>query len=227
MKVVALFSGGKDSTYALFRATNENHSIVSLLTVKSTNRASYMYHLPNIDLTRHAAEAMGLPLVVVETDKGKEEELGAMYEALAALKKETAIEGVLSGAIASEYQKKRIEEMCSQLNLHCLSPLWGKNQEELLREMLQCNFKIMVVGVAAQGFDEKWLGRLIDERALNELIELKNKFKISVIGEGGEFETLVLDCPLFKKRIQVGKSEKQWDGSRGELKIKDVSLSEK
>ncbi len=227
MKIVSLFSGGKDSCYALFDAINENHSVVSLLTVKSTNRESYMYHLPNIDLTRYAAEAIGLPLIVIETDKGKERELDALYTTLAEMKEETGIEGVLSGAIASNYQKKRVEKMCKQLSLSCVSPLWGRKQEGLLREMLQHNFTIMVVGIAARGLDEKWLGRIIDERVLNELVELKKKFKINVAGEGGEFETLVLDCPLFEKRIGVEESKKSWNGIRGELEVKKVSLVEK
>lgn len=224
MNLVSLFSGGKDSCYALFNAINENHSIASLLTVKSSNRESYMYHLPNINLTNYAAEAMGLPLVVVETDREKEAELEALRLALAELKEKAGVEGVLSGAIASNYQKQRLETICRELKLQCVSPLWGRAQDALISEMLQHNFKIMVVGVAAHGFGKEWLGRVIDENLLNELLELKKKFRINVAGEGGEFETLVLDCPLFKKKIEVRESKKQWDGVRGELEIEHAEL---
>ena len=227
MKLACLFSGGKDSCYALFNAVNQNHSVVSLVSIKTKDTESYMYHLPNIHLTEKAAEAMDLPLVIGEAKKGKEAELWVLYELLADLKEREGIEGVLTGAIASEYQRKRIELLCKKLKLEHVSPLWGRNQNELLQEMLQHRFSTMVVAVAAKGLDEKWLGRILDETALGELTKLQEKFSLNPAGEGGELETLVVDCPLFKKKISIAESEKQWDGVRGELIVKKAELVSK
>ncbi|MDP2974530.1 MAG: TIGR00289 family protein, partial [Candidatus Diapherotrites archaeon] len=101
---------------------------------------------------------------------------------------------------------------------------WHREQAALMMEMLRSKFSIMVAAVAAHGLDEKWLGRMIDEKAVQELVELQKKFSVNPAGEGGELETLVLDCPLFKKKIQVLESEKRWDSVRGELVIKKVEL---
>ncbi|MFH1256889.1 MAG: diphthine--ammonia ligase [Candidatus Diapherotrites archaeon] len=227
MKLCALFSGGKDSAFAVFQAKKEGHSIECLLTIHSSFTESYMYHRPNIHLTELAAEAMGLPLVTVKTSKGKEDELKPLKEALEKLRDEKGIEGVLTGALASVYQASRIEKICKELGLASVNPLWKKNQKEYLQELIESQFKVMVVGVYAAGLDEKWLGRLLDKKALVELSALEKKFKISVGGEGGELETLVLDCPLFSKKIEILESEKKWDGTRGELVVKKAALREK
>lgn len=224
MRLACLFSGGKDSTFALFNALKQGHSIAALVSIKSKASDSFMYHLPNIHLTEQAAAAMELPLVVGEAEKGKEAELWVLKELLGELKEKQKIEGVLTGAIASNYQKKRVDLICKKLRLQHIAPLWGREQAALMLEMLRNKFSIMVTAVAAHGLDEKWLGRMIDEKALHELVELQGKFSINPAGEGGELETLVLDCPLFKKTIQVIESEKRWGGARGELVIKKVEL---
>ncbi len=224
MRLACLFSGGKDSTFALFNALKQGHSIAALVSIKSPASDSFMYHLPNIHLTEKAAAAMEMPLVVGEAEKGKEAELWVLKELLGELKEKQKIEGVLTGAIASNYQKKRVDLICKKLKLQHIAPLWHREQAALMLEMLQNGFKIMVTAVAAHGLDEKWLGRIIDENALHELVELQGKFSVNPAGEGGELESLVLDCPLFKKKIMVLESEKRWDGVRGELVIKKVDL---
>ncbi|MBN2067197.1 MAG: diphthine--ammonia ligase [Candidatus Diapherotrites archaeon] len=227
MNVACLFSGGKDSCYSLFNAINQNHTIAGLITIKSRDSDSFMYHLPNIHLTEQAALASELPLIIGEAEKGQEAELWVLYDVLAELKNEKRIDGVLTGAIASNYQRKRVDLLCKKLKLKHLAPLWGRNQAELLREMIEHRFSMLVVAVAAKGLGESWLGRAIDESAVDELLELQEKFGINVAGEGGELETLVLDCPLFKKKLVVCESEKKWNGVRGELRIKKVDLAEK
>ena len=224
MKLAVLFSGGKDSAYALFKAFNAGHGIISLVTIKAKSTDSYMYHLPNIHLTEFAARAMDLPLVIVETPGEKEKELLELEQILRSLKEEKKIEGVLSGAIASQYQKERVDKICQDLSLESVAPLWHKNQLELMNEMLENKFEIIIVGVAAAGLDESFLGRKIDDKLLAELVELNKKYSINIAGEGGEFETLVTNCPMFKKRIKIIETETEWDGSRGELKIKKVEL---
>lgn len=227
MRAVALFSGGKDSTYSLFLAKKQGNEIASLVTIKSKNPASYMYHSLNIDFVGEQAEAMDLPLIISYTEGEKEKELNELKEVLKDLKEQVGIEGVVAGAVASNYQKKRVEKICRALGLKLIAPLWHKNQEELLKGLIKENFKVIIAGVYAGGLGEEWLGRELDKENVNKLIEVSKKYGFSLIGEGGELETFVTDCPLFKKKIKIAESEKSWDGVRGELRIKKVELVEK
>ena len=227
MKLAALYSGGKDSTFAIWKALGQGHSIECLVTIKSLSKDSFMYHVPNIDLVKLGAEAMAFPLIMAETAGRKEEELKELEGILAELAASGRIEGILSGAVASKYQSERIGKIAQNLGQESLTPLWGLDERELMDEMVAAGFEVIVVGVYAGGLDEKWLGRVIDAKALGELAALKEKFRISLVGEGGEIETLVTDCPLYKKKISVLESRKSWDGVRGELEIKKAELAEK
>jgi predicted ATP pyrophosphatase (TIGR00289 family) len=182
-----------------------------------------MFHFPNIRLVDLFAECVGLPLLKAETSGIKEEELNDLERALHGLD----VEGVVSGAIASEYQKSRIDRICEKLGLVSIAPLWGREPIELLREMLDAKFDIIITSAAAQGFDESWLGRKIDEKSITDLLNLQRKYKINISAEGGEYETLVLDAPFFKKRIEVMEAERIWRGTNGYLLIKQARLVEK
>ncbi len=223
MKVAVLFSGGKDSTFALFKAKTEGHEIKYLATVHSANPESFMYHTPNIGLTVIQSQLFEIPLVSKECAGEKEHEVHDLKVLLQGL----GIEGVVSGAVASEYQKQRIEKVCKELGLKSITPLWGKSPEKLLKEMIDNDFEIIITAVAAEGFDDSWLGRHIDEKCLKDLKKLNKKYGIHISGEGGEYESLVLDCPLFKRKLQVTQSEKIWSGTHGQLVIKDAKMVEK
>jgi len=218
MKLVSLFSGGKDSTYALELA-GKKHEIKYLATIHSKNPDSYMYHTPNIGLTLIQSQCLGIQLASKESKGEKEKEL----DDLRILLKGLDAKGVVSGAVKSQYQKQRIEKVCKELKLKLFSPLWNKDEEKLLREMIK-SYEIVITAVSADGFDINWLGRRIDEECLEDLIKLKNKHGINLSGEGGEYETIVLDCPLFKKRIQIKEASKIWVANSGIYEIKDVSL---
>jgi diphthine-ammonia ligase len=223
MKLVALLSGGKDSVYSIYKAKQEGHEIKYLATIHSKNPDSYMYHTPNIGLTFMQSRAMNIQLVSKESLGIKEQEI----RDLEILLNNLDVDGVICGAIASKYQKQRIEEVCKELKLKLISPLWNKKPEKLLREMLKERFEIIITAVAAQGFDENWLGRRIDEECIKDLIELKKNYGINIVGEGGEIETFVLDCPLFDKRIEITKAEKIWKDNSGIFEIKDAKFVEK
>ena len=227
LKLVSLFSGGKDSTYATLLAKKAGHSISCLLSIKSAAPESFMYHKQNIHLTRLSAASMDLPLIIVETSLGKEAELAPLEEELAILKKKLKIDGVVTGAVASTYQASRIQRICNDLDLHCFNPLWQKDQLELLNELLENKFEIIIVAVAAAGLDEKWLGRKLDKKVIAELVALNKKYDINIAGEGGELETFVLDCSLFRKKIKILEAEKKFPGSSGELIIKKAELAAK
>ena len=223
MRVVVLVSGGKDSALSLHRVLKQGHRVKYLVSMLPQREDSWMFHFPNIHLTDLFAKAVGIPLVKAETAGVKETELEDLKELLATLD----IEGVVSGAISSQYQKRRIDEICRELNLKSVAPLWQEDPLKLLREMIELNFEIIIVGVYAYGFNESWLGRNIDPVTVGSLLNLNKKFGISLVGEGGEYETLVLDAPHFKRRIQLLQIEKIWENDSGHLLVKKASLMDK
>lgn len=222
MKVAALLSGGKDSLYASYIATQYGWDLTYAVTIKP-EKLSWMYHTENIHLVNSIAESMGIPLIEKITHANKEEELEDLKKAL----QEIDIDGVISGAIASEYQRTRIEKICHELGIKSFTPLWHKNEELLLREMVSAGFEIIIVAVAAEGLGEEWLGRKIDEKCIEELLQLCSEYGINISGEGGEYETFVLDCPLYGKKLIVEKAERKWEGGRGTLNIKKVRMGDK
>ncbi|MEM0489316.1 MAG: TIGR00289 family protein [Candidatus Bathyarchaeia archaeon] len=223
MRVAVLATGGKDSTLALYRAMEEGHKVEALACMIPMRDDSYMFHYPSINLIDLFAEAVNIPLVKGETAGEKERELEDLKRLLASLN----VEGIVLGAVASTYQKSRVENICSQLGLKCLTPLWGEDPYKILREMLELEFEAIITGVYAYGLDAQWLGRRIDEEAIVELMELNRRYGISPIGEGGEYETLVVNAKFFKRRIKILEAEKHWDGQRGYLMIKKAVLEDK
>jgi ABC transporter with metal-binding/Fe-S-binding domain ATP-binding protein len=177
-------------------------------------------------LTKLQAKATQIKQIVKRTKGEKEKELEDLKKVLSRMKN---IDGVVSGAIASNYQKSRIDKICEELKLKHFSPLWQKNQEKILEEEIKSGFEIIITGVFAEGFEKSWLGRKIDEKCMNELIELNKKYNISCVAEGGEFETFVSDCPMFKKRIQISDSRIIWDNktSSGYLIVEKAKLVKK
>lgn len=202
MKLGVLFSGGKDSTYAAYLAGKKGE-LSCLITIYSKNLYSYMFHTPSISKTGLQAKVMNLPLIEVTTKGEKESELKDLKKAIAEAKKKYKIEGIVTGAVESVYQVSRIQKICEELNLKVVNPLWKKNQVELLNELIENKFEVIITGVAAEGLDEKWLGRKIDQKMVNELVILKKKVGLNPAFEGGEAESFVLDCPLFKRKLKV------------------------
>jgi len=223
VRVAVLATGGKDSTLALFRVLKMGFEVECLVSMIPLREDSWMFHYPNIHLVDLFAEAVGFKLVKAETSGVKEEEVLDLER----LVEKLDVEGVVSGAIASTYQKTRIEDICRHLGLEFVAPLWGENPLGILGEILDLKFEAIVTGVYAHGFDKEWLGRKIDEVAVADLVELNAQYGVSVVGEGGEYETLVLDGPLFKKRISITESDRVWKGESGHLLIANAKLEDK
>jgi len=226
MRLGVLFSGGKDSTLALHKAA-EKEEVVCLITLVSENKESFMFHTPNIDLTAVQAEAMDLPLIKKVTAGKPEEELKGLEEAIAQAVNCFKIEGVVTGAVESAYQSKRIQSICNRLNVLCVNPLWKKNQKALLEKLVAKGFKVIISGVFAYPLDESWLGKEIDNELIERLALLGKEFGLSVSGEGGEIETTVLDAPLFKKKIEILDSAVEAKGNSGVFIIKRARLAPK
>jgi diphthine-ammonia ligase len=183
-----------------------------------------MFHYPNIAWTALQAEAMGLPQVGVDTKGVKEDELADLRSAVEKAKDKYSIEGVCTGALASVYQKSRVERICDELGVKAVSPLWHIDQVAHLNNLVADGFEVLMTGVAALGLDASWLGRKLDEDAIRDLARLSEKYGVNPGLEGGEGETFVLDCPLFDRRVEVVASKKHWNGDSGYLEILDARL---
>jgi diphthine-ammonia ligase len=223
MRLGVLFSGGKDSTLALHLAA-QKEEVVCLITVVSKNKESFMFHTPNINVSALQAQALGLPLVSVETEGKKEEELMDLEHAIAEAISKYQIQGIVTGAVESVYQASRVQRICSKFDLWQFNPLWKTDQKALLESLVAKKFQVIISGVFAYPLDEKWLGKQIDPQVIARLVELQDKYGISPSGEGGEIETTVLDAPMFNRRVEVTDSAVDWRGDSGVYVIKQARL---
>jgi len=223
MKVASLFSGGKDSTYSIYISQQRGWEVTKLVTVHPKDSNSHLYHTPNLELTSLLSECLDITLIKTEAGVGEDEELFALSEILSELE----IDGIVMGTIASDYQKSRIDRICHKLGLKTFAPLWRHNQKELLHDYIASGFHILITGVAAEGLDETWLGREIDDESGRELIALHKRHGLSICGEGGEYETLVIDGPNFKKRLRIVKATKDFIGMSGVFKILKAEVLDK
>ena len=231
---VSLFSGGKDSSWALYQALEEGLNVDRLLTVHPSED-SYMYHVPETQLAGVAAESIGIELVEVDpgdlnagnaTDSAAQgdAELEPLEEALSDLADDIDLAGVTAGAIESEFQTSRIEEMCDRLGIDLFAPLWQRDPEALAAEMLDAGFEITILQVAAYGLDRSWLGRTLNADAIDELRALSDEYGVHLLGEGGEFETFVTNGPHMDQRIEL-EYDIEWNGDSGRVRITNVRLA--
>lgn len=223
MRVAVLATGGKDSVLALHRVLNEEYEVRYLVSMIPLREDSWMFHYPNIRLVDLFADAVEIPLVKAETSGVKEKEV----EDLKCLIEKLDVEGIVSGAVASNYQKTRIEKICRQLSLKSVMPLWHEKELHILNEILDLKFEVIITGVCAYGFDKEWLGKKINEKTVKALKELNIKYGVSLVGEGGEYETLVLDAQFFRKRIKIIKAEKVWENQNGYFLVTKAKLESK
>lgn len=227
MKLGVLFSGGKDSNFALYEASKK-HTISCLITIISQNDSSYMFQTQGIDFTKFQAKALDIPQILVKTKGEKELELKDLKKAIFDAKKNLGIEGVVTGAIGSIYQASRVQKICDELNLWCFNPLWQKNQIGFLRELIENNFKISIVGIASYPLDKSFLGKIIDNKIIDKLEIFEKKYGLNPAGEGGEIETFVLDSPLFKQKLEISDFEILMDSENcGKVLINDIKFLDK
>lgn len=203
MKLGSLFSGGKDSTFALYMAKQCGYHVSCLISIHSRNPYSYMFHTPSILRVRQQAAVLEIPLVFYETQGEKEKELTDLEAAIQSARTQYGIEGIITGAIESTYQASRIQRICNVLDIECFNPLWQKDQFELLDDLIHNAFEVVITAAAAYPLDASWLGRTIDREFIRLIKPLHEKYRINPAGEGGEFETFVLNCPMFKKGLRI------------------------
>jgi diphthine-ammonia ligase len=224
MKLASLFSGGKDSVYSAYLEQKNGHSIECLITLISKNKESYMFHTPSIEMTTFQANSINIPLLMHKTNGIKEEELKDLENAIKKAIKKYKIEGIITGAIKSVYQASRIQNICNKLNIKCINPIWQIDEITYLNELIKNKFKVIITGVYAYPLNESWLGREINSQFIKDVTVLREKYKIHPAGEGGEFETFVLDCPMFRKPLNIesykniSEGENSW---RQEIEIEE------
>lgn len=208
MKAVALFSGGKDSFLSALIALEQGFDVQYCLTIDPAEY-SMMFHYPNTSLADLAAQLLGLKVRHIE-----EEDFRAGLEKC----REEGIEAMVSGAIASEYQKTRIEHICTDLGLVSFTPLWRKDQAGVLRKIMEAGMTALVVSVSAEGLVENDLGSPIDKAFLDRMLDLNEKLGVNVAGEGGEYESFVTSL-VGHGRIVLDSVQREWKGSGGYLTI--------
>ena len=223
MNVAALVSGGKDSVLALWCAQQHGWNVTHVVTVRSRAPDSYMFHVPNVDLAPLIAEAVGAPFIRVDTAGHKEAEVADLERALG----ELPIDGFVSGALASEYQRTRLEGVGHRLGVKSFAPLWHKTPEQILRTVTAPGWDVRFAAVAAEGLGERWLGRKLDPAAADELMALRARLGVHPAGEGGEYETLVLDAPCYQKRIEVVRAQGEWHRDGGAWRVDEARLAAK
>ncbi len=214
MRVAVLSSGGKDSAAAWWWARCRGWTVDSLVTVCISGEDSPMFQLPGTALVERQATLAGLPWVAVDATGETPQDIEALEAAL----KGRTIDGVVSGALRSDYQKSRLERMCERLGLQSWTPLWHQSGKHHLKGMIEHGFEIMITSVSAEGLDERWLGHVLTEESFDDLERLAMIHRFHVEGEGGEYETLVLTGPHLQGRLEVEWTT-VWDGRRGHLEF--------
>ena len=247
MRVAVLASGGKDSAYAAWWAQLQGWEVVSLVTVLVKGDDSMMFQLQNTWITAFQASSSGVPWKPIISFGEEEEEVGDLESSITAEgyildfneifppgieipenlvihNGPLDIDGLVVGALRSDYQKTRIERMCQRLGIASFSPLWHKDQGEHMQSFLEHGFGVVFTSVSTEGMSADWVGRTLDGESLNELRDLSKRHRFNLDGEGGEFETIVVSAPHMRRDV-ILEGEIFWKGSRGSLEILSCRLS--
>jgi ABC transporter with metal-binding/Fe-S-binding domain ATP-binding protein len=212
MSWAALTSGGKDSVLACQKALDSGKDVTHLVTVRPRNKNSYMFHSANLDAVPVIAQVTGMTYHEITTHGRKEEELADLEQGLSVL----PVEGIIVGAIASSYQKDRVQEIAEKLSIGVFSPLWHMDTEKLLMEVA-ARMEAIIVVTAADGLDRSFLGARIGQEVIDRLKKIAAKNRINLAGEGGEYESLTLNAPFYSRRIMYATSEVRIASDRSEL----------
>ena len=225
MNVGSLFSGGKDSAFAIYLAQKQGHTISCLLSVYPHSEESHLLHHPNIRWSKLQSESMKIPQLTINSDSdGINTEMIALENLLKIAKEKFHIKGLVHGGINSKFQKEKFETLCKKLDLIAIAPLWGTQPEQYLNDLLDSNFNFIMTSVSSDGLDDTWLGKIISKSDIKVLKNLSEKFGFNLNFEGGEAETFVVNCPLFSNSIKINESKKTWDGYRGRFEIVEAEL---
>jgi len=222
VKVAVLASGGKDSTYASWWALMQGWSIEAMITVKIVGDDSMMFQLQNTEIAQYQAKSIGVKWINVISQGVEDKEIDELEDKIRNLNQD--LDAIIVGALRSDYQKTRIERMCERLDLISYCPLWHHDSLEHMNSLIEHGFDVRIVSVSCEGLDESWLGEKISKESLGKLIDLSEKYRFNLDGEGGEFETITLNAPHFEKAI-ICEGGKIWNGNRGVWNITKIQLT--
>jgi len=220
MRLASRYSGGKDSTFSLYLAEQMGHEVPYIVNIVPEHDESWIFHVPNLDVVPLMAESMGKEVVTARTVGSEEGDMEGLRRALEGLD----VDGIVTGAVWSDYQWDRINMVCGDLGLKVICPLWRKDQDLVVEEMIRAGVRAIIIGCYAEGLGQEWLGREIDMEAVRELRLLREKYGISVMGEGGEYESLTIDSPLHSAPLEILSSEVQWSRGSGTMKVTSARL---
>ena len=218
MRLASLYSGGKDSSFSLYVAEQSGHEVPYLVNIVPQDRASWIFHTPNLNVVPTLAEAMGQEVILGSSTGEEDSDMEGLRKALEGLD----IDGVVTGAVWSDYQWDRMNLVCGDLGLKVISPMWRKDQDMLMEQIIDSGIRAVIVGCYAEGFDESWLGRPINHDTLKDLKALRSKYGISIMGEGGEYESMTLYIPGFSHGFEIAEAEKEWKRNDGTLRVKSL-----
>jgi diphthine-ammonia ligase len=208
LKLASLFSGGKDSTYSMFEMIKRGHDLVCLISIQSLTNDSMLFHFPNIHHTEILANAI-------------------LEKALVSIIDEFGIQGIVHGGISSKFQKRNFDEVCNKLGISVFSPLWDLEPSNYLHKIIDQDFEIVIVAVSALGLGREWLGTVLNHSNLKKLESLSLKYGFNLNFEGGEAETIVVDCPIYKKKFKIKQGIVKWSGDNGIFEITEYELIDK
>lgn len=213
-----MLSGGKDSTLAHHHALDLGFTPVAGIVIMPKDPESHMFHVPNLDIAHAHTQALDLAPIQATAPEGQETELDALTEAFQQAA-EHDVETIVTGAVASEYQRTRIEHAAHKTDLKTHTPLWHKPPADLLHEIVHAGYDARITHVAAHGLTEDWLGQRLTSERSEDLLNLEASHGVHPIGEGGEYETVVLDAPAFNQRIKVQDHATDWERDHGRWRI--------
>lgn len=225
--IAALLSTGKDSIYAIYLMKKQGYDVRCLIAINPVNKDSFMFHSPTIEIAKLQAKTLGIKLLLIQSNGEKEKEIGELDRGIMLAKKMFGIEGVCSGAIFSNYQRERIELVCEKHFIRHFAPLWHMDQEKYLKNLVRNKFSAVITKIACMGLNEEWLGKKIDESVIKDLVKLNKKYGVNVAGEGGEYESLVINSPLFKEKIDIKFNKKVFNEFCGEIELISSKLVQK
>jgi len=205
----------------LYKAS-KYHKIACLITIFPKSVENPLFHYPNLYLVNFQSKALGIPVIKEYCVDTESDSLNTLRKALTKAVKKYNIKGVVTGAIKSTYQASRFQRICYELNLWCFNPLWLSNQISILNEVLNLNFKVIISRIAGYPLKKELVGKQLNEKLIRYFMSIRNF--LNPAGEGGEYETIVLDMPLFKKRIDIIDFEIVGEDYDATLVIKKVKL---
>ena len=217
MRIAVLSSGGKDSSAAWWWAQCRGWDVVALVTVHIQDGDSHMFQVPSTQWVEHQAQAAGVKWFCVKASGTVDDEISTLEGTLSELK----IDAIVSGALRSDFQKVKLENMAHRLGIHSFSPLWHQQPFEHLHGMIENGFKIMINSVSCEGLDREWLGTILDLDNVKELKLLSEKYRFNVDGEGGEYETFVVGGPHLPGTLEV-EGTASFDSVRGVFTITKI-----